>query len=42
MLRDTLAAALGDPGIEVLYPRGSGQLIDAEGRAAELPARTAR
>ena len=39
MLRDTLAAALGDPGIEVLYPRGSGQLIDAEGRAAELPAR---
>ena len=39
MLRDTLAAALGDPGIEVLYPRGSGQLIDAEGRAAEPPAR---
>ena len=38
MLRDTLAAALGDPGIEVLYPRGSGQLIDAEGRAAEPPA----
>ena len=39
MLRHTLAAALGDPGIEVLYPRGSGQLIDAEGRAAEPPAR---
>ena len=38
-LRDALAAALGDPDIEVLYPRGSGQLIDAEGRAAEPPAR---
>ena len=38
MLRDTLAAALGDPGIEVLYPRGSGQLIDADGRPAEPPA----
>jgi signal transduction histidine kinase len=38
MLRDTLAAALGDPGIDVLYPRrGSGQLIDADGRAAEPP-----
>ena len=38
MLRDTLAAALGDPSIEVLYPRGPGQLIDAEGRAAGAPA----
>ena len=39
MLRDTLAAALGDPGIDVLYPRsGSGQLIDADGHAAEPPA----
>ena len=38
-LRDTLAAALGDPGIDVLYPRsGSGQLIDADGHAAEPPA----
>ena len=39
MLRDTLANALGDPGLEVLYPRGSGQLIDAEGRTAEPPGR---
>jgi len=38
MLRDTLAAALGDPSIDVLYPRGSGQLIDADGHAAEPPA----
>ena len=39
MLRDTLAAALGDPRIDVLYPRGgSGQLIDADGHAAEPPA----
>jgi signal transduction histidine kinase len=38
MLRDTLAAALGDPNIEVLYPRGSGQLIDADGHAAGPPA----
>jgi signal transduction histidine kinase len=38
-LRDTLAAALGDPGLEVVYPRaGSGQLIDAEGRPAAPPA----
>jgi signal transduction histidine kinase len=38
MLRDTLAAALGDPGIEVLYPRSArGELIDADGRAAESP-----
>ena len=39
MLRDTLANALGDPGLEVLYPRGTGQLIDAEGRTAEPPGR---
>jgi signal transduction histidine kinase len=38
MLRDTLAAALGDPNIEVLYPRGTGQLIDADGHAAGPPA----
>ena len=39
MLRDTLAAALGDPSIDVLYPRsGSGRLIDADGHAAEPPA----
>ena len=38
-LRDTLAAGLGDPGVEVLYPRrGSGELIDADGHAAEPPA----
>jgi signal transduction histidine kinase len=38
-LRSALAAALGDPGIDVLYPRrDSRQLIDAEGRPAELPA----
>jgi signal transduction histidine kinase len=38
MLRDTLAAALGDPGIGVLYPRGAvGELIDADGRAADPP-----
>ena len=37
-LRDTLAAALGDTGIEVLYPRsGWGRLIDAEGRPADSP-----
>ncbi|MET0613891.1 MAG: histidine kinase [Thermoleophilaceae bacterium] len=38
MLRDTLAAALGDPGIGVLYPRGAqDELIDADGRTAESP-----
>jgi signal transduction histidine kinase len=38
MLRDTLAAALGDPGIDVLYQRrGSEQLIDADGHAAAPP-----
>jgi signal transduction histidine kinase len=38
MLRDSLAAALGDPGIEVLYPQGRGdELIDADGRAVESP-----
>jgi signal transduction histidine kinase len=38
-LRDTLASALGDPGIDVLYQRsGSGELIDADGHAAEPPA----
>jgi signal transduction histidine kinase len=37
-LRDTLAAALGDPGVEVLYPQdGSGLLIDADGRPADAP-----
>ena len=37
-LRETLAAALGDPGIDVLYPRrDSRQLIDADGRPTELP-----
>ena len=39
-LREALAAALGDPGVDVLYPRrDSHQLIDADGRPAELPAR---
>jgi signal transduction histidine kinase len=38
MLRDTLAAALGDPGVDVLYARdGSGGLIDADGRPADPP-----
>ena len=38
-LRQALAAALGDHGIEVLYPRaGSGELIDADGRIAAEPA----
>jgi signal transduction histidine kinase len=38
MLRDRLVAALGDPGVDVLYPRdGSGQLIDADGRPADPP-----
>ncbi|MBA3261994.1 MAG: hypothetical protein H0T69_05910 [Thermoleophilaceae bacterium] len=38
-LRDTLAAALSDPSIDVLYPRGgSGELIDADGHVAEPPA----
>ena len=38
-LRDALAAALGDPGIEVLYRRrDSRQLIDSAGRPTELPA----
>jgi signal transduction histidine kinase len=36
-LRDTLAAAVGDPGIDVVYPRGdSDQLIDEDGHPAEL------
>jgi signal transduction histidine kinase len=35
-LRDALAAAVGDPGIDVLYPRrDSGQLIDKDGHPAE-------
>jgi signal transduction histidine kinase len=39
-LREALATALGDPGVEVLYPRrDSEQLIDRDGRPAELPAR---
>ena len=34
-LRDALAAALGDPELDVVYPRdGTGELIDAEGRPA--------
>jgi signal transduction histidine kinase len=38
-LRDTLATALGDPGLEVVYPRaGSGQLIDVDGRPVAPPA----
>jgi len=38
-LREALAAALGDPGIDVLYPRrDSEQLIDADGLPAEQPA----
>ena len=38
-LREALAAALGDPGIDVLYPRrDSSELIDADGRATGLPA----
>ena len=38
MLRDTLAAALGDPGVDVLYARdSSGLLIDADGRPADPP-----
>jgi signal transduction histidine kinase len=38
MLRDSLATALGDPGIEVLYSRsGRGELTDADGRAADPP-----
>jgi signal transduction histidine kinase len=37
-LRDTLAAALGDPGVDVLYPQASsGRLIDADGRPADPP-----
>jgi signal transduction histidine kinase len=37
-LRDTLAAALGDPGVDVLYPQaGSSRLIDAEGHPADAP-----
>jgi signal transduction histidine kinase len=37
-LRDTLAAALGDPGVDVLYPRHrGGELIDADGRPVEAP-----
>ncbi|HEX6652075.1 MAG TPA: histidine kinase [Thermoleophilaceae bacterium] len=38
MLRDRLVSALGDPGVDVLYPRdGSAQLIDADGRPADPP-----
>ena len=36
-LRATLAAALADPRIEVLYPRAQGGLIDAEGLPAAAP-----
>jgi signal transduction histidine kinase len=37
-LREALATALGDPDIEVLYPRRhSGELIDEDGRPTELP-----
>jgi signal transduction histidine kinase len=37
-LREALAVALGDPDIDVLYPRaGSKQLIDADGRPAAPP-----
>jgi signal transduction histidine kinase len=36
-LRDTLAAAVGDPGIDVVYPRAdTDQLIDEDGHPAEL------
>jgi signal transduction histidine kinase len=36
-LRDALAAAVGDPGIDVVYPRAdSDQLIDEDGHPAEL------
>ena len=38
-LREALAAALGDPDIDVLYARRDSQrLIDADGRPTELPA----
>jgi signal transduction histidine kinase len=38
-LREALRAAVGDPGIDVLYPRrDSQQLVDAEGRPREAPA----
>lgn len=38
-LREALAAALGDPGVDVLYPRRDvRQLIDADGRPTGLPA----
>jgi signal transduction histidine kinase len=39
-LREALRAAVGDPGIDVVYPRaGAQQLVDASGRPTELPAR---
>jgi signal transduction histidine kinase len=39
-LRDALRAAVGDPGIDVLYPRTDAQqLVDADGRRTELPVR---
>jgi signal transduction histidine kinase len=38
-LREALAAALGDPGIDVLYARrDSEQLVDADGRPTDVPA----
>ena len=38
-LRDALRAAVGDPGIDVLYPRrDSQQLVDADGQPREPPA----
>jgi signal transduction histidine kinase len=38
-LREALRAALGDPGIDVVYPRTDAQqLVDADGRPTELPA----
>jgi signal transduction histidine kinase len=37
-LREALRTALGDPGLDVVYPRGaSRQLIDADGRPAVAP-----
>ena len=41
-LRDTVARTLGDPSLELLYPRPGGSYLDASGQVRHLPAGTAR
>jgi signal transduction histidine kinase len=41
-LRDVLATIVGDPGLVLAYPVGSGRLVDVEGRPVEPGARPAQ